>query len=190
MGPEMKKIFLVAAVMAALVSGHALAADTITINGEIIEKGCTIGNNSNADINLATVTVPQVKEVGVGAEFANQPDTFLIKDCPSGYDIQMTFNADVPAGFPDGIVNTEMPSSTVVAHYLKDARLGMSNEYLTKSGNNTVYITDADATAAQTTQGYNFPVESGYLKIADVDDQNSPAGITKSVVTLNVYYRQ
>ncbi|HAU4331431.1 hypothetical protein P2H57_16830 [Citrobacter freundii] len=188
----MKKVLLAASVMAALISGHVMASDTITINGEIIEKGCTIGENGNANIDLRTVTVAQVKETGIGSELANQADYFMIKDCPAGYEVELNFIADIPPGYDNGIVNTEAPSNTVVAHYLRDARPTHISDhvYLTNPSRNQIYLDNDERTKAQSSTGFSFPIESGYLKTAEVDGENTPAGLTKSVVTLNVYYRQ
>jgi len=175
----MKKVFLAAAVMAALVSGNVMA-DTITINGEIIENGCTIGNNGNADLNLNKITVPQVKAAAIGAHLANQADSFKISNCPN-YSVFIEFIGDEVPGMPDSIVNTESPSNTVLGHYLfnndnEDTLVG--------------FTAVVGGPQAQSAAGMQYPVNVGYVKIAEVDDQDSPAGVTKSVVTLNVTYRQ
>lgn len=180
----MKKVFLAAAVMAALASGSVMA-DTITINGEVIENGCIVGDNGNADITLNKITVQQAKTAAVGAHLGNQADSFKLSSCPA-YDIDVQFVADAVNGNADAIVNTEAPSNTVVAHYLY-------NEANTAPLNGTTQTIESDspeAAQAQSSNGYFFPVNVGYTKIGEVDDQSSPAGVTKSVVTLNITYAQ
>ncbi|MDM2932568.1 hypothetical protein [Citrobacter sp. Cu233] len=179
----MKKVFLAAAVMAALASGSVIA-ETITINGEVIEKGCEFGTNNNADISLNKITVQQAKVAAIGAHLGNQNDHFKLTNCPN-YNIYVQFVADTVDGNADAIVNSKAPSNTVLAHYLY-------NGTNTASLSNTTQIIEhgtAEATAAQSAVGYLFPLNVGYTKIGEVDDQSSPAGPTESVVTLNITYK-
>lgn len=178
----MKKVFLAAAIMATLASGNAMA-ETITINGEVIENGCDVGNNGSADITLDKITVPQVKAAAIGSHLGNKLDNFKLSNCPA-YDINVQFIADAVPTNATAIVNTEKPSNTVIAHYLYNSS---NNQAL----NGTTQVLDAasqEAIAAQSAAGYLFPVNVGYTKIAEVDDDASPAGITKSIVTLNITY--
>ncbi|WP_410750266.1 fimbrial protein [Citrobacter sp. U14242] len=180
----MKKVFLAAAVMAALASGSVMA-DTITINGEVIENGCTVGDNGNADITLNKITVQQAKAATIGAHLGDMASSFKLSSCPA-YDINIQFVADTVATDANAIVNTEAPSNTVIAHHLY-------NEANTESLNGTTQTIangTPEADSAQSANGYYFPINVGYTKIAEVDDQSSPAGITKSVVTMNITYAQ
>ena len=181
----MKKVFLAASVMAALVSGSALASDTLTIDGEMIESGCIVGNNGNADINLVKITVDQLKAAAIGGNLAEQASSFNIHDCPA-YDILISFSADVPPGFPQAIVNDLQPSGDVVAHYM------FNNDRMSVVGFDAYlgdYYDDARA-QAQTPEGYDFPVWVGYKKIAEVQPGVSPAGLTHSSVTVDITYMQ
>ena len=178
----MKKVFLAAAVMAAMASGSVMA-ETITINGEIIENGCQVGTNNNANITLNKITVPQVKAATVGTHLANKLDSFKLSNCPA-YNINIQFVADAVTTDPTAIVNTVTPSNTVIAHYLY-------NEGNNAALNGTTQILDVnspEAIAAQSAAGYDFPVNVGYTKIAEVDDTASPAGLTQSAVTLIITY--
>lgn len=181
----MKKVFLAAAVMAALASGSVMA-ETITINGEVIEGGCVIGDdNGNTNITLNKITVQSAKAAAIGAHLGNKYATFQLKNCPK-YDIHVQFVADAVTDNADAIVNTVAPSNTVVAHYL------FNGDNTASLSNTTQIIKDKtpEATAAQSVEGYLFPLNVGYIKIADGDEQSSPAGKTSSVVTLNVTYAQ
>ncbi|WP_410750264.1 hypothetical protein [Citrobacter sp. U14242] len=184
----MKKVFLAAAVMATLVSGRALASDTLTIDGEMIESGCIVGNNGNADINLDKITVDQLKAAAIGGNLAEKASSFNIHDCPA-YDIALSFSADVPPGFPQAIVNDLQPSGDVVAHYMRDDYYG---DHMTIVGRLRFfgdYYDDARA-QMQTPEGYDYPVSVGYKKIAEVQPGVSPAGLTHSSVTVNITYMQ
>lgn len=181
----MKRVFLAAAITAALTSANGMA-DTITLNGELLEEGCKIGNNDTSDITLNKITAKQVKEVAVGTELLNQTDSFKISNCP-GYDVRIEFNATAPANFPDAIVNTDTPSGDYVAHYLRDARR-VDRISLTNPSTNAAWLAGDEARAAQSAAGFQFPVLVGYTKIQDVPIGATPSGTTTSTVDLTITY--
>ena len=184
----MKKVFLAAAVMATLVSGSAMA-DSITINGEMIEAGCIFGNNGTADITLNKLASHTVTAAPLGAELLNQKDSFKISNCPT-YDVRLEFSAQAPAGYPGAIVNTDA-NGEYIAHFLRDGRTE-KKEPLTESGTNRVYLTGNDAAAAQSPEGFQYPVLAGYTKIKGTDtvDDASIAGTTSSTIDLSITYVQ
>ncbi|WP_410750265.1 fimbrial protein [Citrobacter sp. U14242] len=183
----MKKVFLAAAVMSALAS-TSVFADTITINGEMIEEGCIIGDNGGSEITLDKITAKQVKDVAVGGELLNQADSFKISNCPN-YDVRIEFSAQTPTGYPDAIVNTDTPSGEFVAHYLRDGRT-VDHKSLTNLASKRVYLANDEAIAAQTVTGFQFPVLTGYTKIKEVGTGESPVGTTTSTVNLSITYVQ
>jgi len=184
----MKKVFLAAAVLAVLASGSALAGDQITINGELLSQGCTVGNNGGADITLNKVTSAQVEALSVGEELQNQAASFKISNCPA-YEVRIQFDAQAPEGFEEVIVNDNAASGEFVGHFLQDAR--RSGKWsLTKPGQNVVYLAGDEAQAAQSVDGFQFPVRAGYTKIKDIGADQSPVGLTSSTVNLTITYAQ
>lgn len=183
----MKKVFLAAAVMAALASGSVMA-DSITINGQMIEEGCIIGDNGNADITLNKIASKDIQVAPLGSELLNQADSFKISNCPT-YDVRIQFDGQAPAGYPEAIVNTGDVNGEYVAHFLRDGRT-VDHKALTKPGSNVVYLAGDDATAAQSPDGYLFPVQAGYTKIKEADTGTLLAGKTNSTINLSVTYVQ
>lgn len=185
-GVYMKKVFLAAAVMATLVSGSAMA-ESITINGDMIEEGCKFGNNGKADITLNKLASKDVQAAPLGSELLNQADSFKISNCPT-YDVRLEFKAQAPDGYPGAIVNTDV-NGEYIAHFLRDGR---DSEYksLTDPDSNRVYLAKAAAAAAQSPEGYQSPVLAGYTKIKEVGSGVSIAGPTSSTIDLSITYVQ
>ena len=180
----MKKVFLAAAVMAALASTSVMA-ETLTIDGELLEKGCIIGKNGNADINLNKITVAEVTNAGIGTKFAEKAASFNIHNCPN-YGIAIALRGDIHPTDSEAIVNDIKPSGDVVAHYMVDNSDHVS--LLNLGGGITL---SAESTPeALSDEGYDYPVIVGYKKVADVQSGVSPAGLTRSVVTLDIIYYQ
>lgn len=184
----MKKVFLAAAVMAALSSTGVMAED-LTITGGMLEKGCIIGESGNADIYLDKITVAQVTNATVGTKFAEKAASFNIHNCPN-YGIAITFRGDIHPTDPEAIVNDIKPSGDVVAHYMVDNSDKMSLLNLNGGMNLSAEYTPEEHKKALSDEGYDYPVIVGYKKVADVQSGVSPAGLTRSVVTLDITYYQ
>lgn len=181
----MKKVFSVAIVMTTLISTNVMAEtienDQITIGGSVVEKTCTVGDGINTDINLAPITVEQVKNAAIGEYLGDKAASFNIHDCPQDLQIRVRLTGETLdfEGLP--LVNELKPSGDVVAHYFEDAV-----EQAPLVTDSTVLLPAAVSEQASTPGGYDYPVNVGYVKIADVKPGTSPAGKTRSIVTLSI----
>jgi major type 1 subunit fimbrin (pilin) len=156
-----KKNLLLAALLAAGVTGQVFAADVnISLNGGVIDTTCLVNGSATGTAAAVTVTMPKLSKAQVAANalgpiLRSSASTLKLTNCPTTSNVGLVFDAGSNWNFTSlGIKN----AATTGASQGVDVQLVDANNAVINANNtaSTTYITPAADGSATYTFGTQY----------------------------------
>ena len=107
--------FLIAIPLLALATSTAFAADgTITINGQVTDKTCTVNAGGNKDFTVTLPTVSKQVLAAAGDTAGRTPFTINLTGCTAGSKVATYFEPGATVDFNTGRLNNATGTATNV----------------------------------------------------------------------------
>ncbi|MGR7197380.1 fimbrial protein [Klebsiella aerogenes] len=161
-------------------SAAAMASNTITFNGEVLETGCNItvdGGTPDATVELGSVAATDL--VAKGDLGAPKQFVFNLDQCPTASNVNIVFSAPVDpvAGDDSYFANTASGVGVTAAQNVAvQLKQGGSNGTIVKNNADNDPITLDSGSATETYTASMIAVDQAV------------AGTVQSVVTYNIRY--